>query len=79
MHVFEKVRFTGTIITIEPDTRFTYLILVLDGQQHFIQAVDNFIGKHIFINFNINCVLCSVLSHDSRIDNTTNQFFINVS
>ena len=69
--------FTGSVITADPDTVVAYGFLP-DRIENRVKAVDNFGGKYILADFNLNGV-SPVISHgNSRIQRTVNAFLVDL-
>jgi len=59
MQIFQEMRFTRTIITIQPNTRMMHF-LIFDRTQYCIQAINNLIGKNILFNLYMNSLFIQV-------------------
>ena len=70
VEVFQEVRFTRTIVTVNPDTYMVVWFVVLDGIEYAEETIDNLIRKHVFLYFYSFCLWVKLGSTDGRIDST---------
>ena len=76
VEVFQKVRLTRTIVTVNPDTHMVVWLVVLDGIEYAEETIDDFIRKYVFIYFYLFCLWVKLGSTDGRIDWTFDRLAI---
>ncbi len=74
--VFQEVRLTRTIVTVNPDAHMVVGLVVLDGIEYAEETVDNFVRKHIFLYFYPLCLWVELGCADGRIDSAVDRLAI---
>ena len=70
------MRFSGTVVTVDPHTHMVIRLIIAYGIQYSINAIENLIGEYIFTDFNILSLLIKFSCADGRIDLTGNFLFV---
>ena len=70
VEVFQEVRLTRTIVTINPYTYMGKRFVILDGIKYAEETIDDLIRKHVFLYFDAFCLWVKLGSTDGRIDST---------